>query len=193
MGRQRARTKKRTVGNSAHIPYTPNPSHSRHHAGLLKTKIRRGTYMSRKSTKGALRPAAQTAAILSLVISLTASAHAQTTAPADAAAPAAQAQAPEAALATPPATPPAAAPKPAAPKSRECTRLPLSDIQAGKEKTIEVARLRLGEYAEKVAKQKGWKSWDKSLETVTCEEYLWVPILGQEYKCLIAATFCKKS
>jgi hypothetical protein len=93
----------------------------------------------------------------------------------------------------PPAAMVPAAPKPAASKPRECTRLPLSDIQAGREKTIEVARIRLGEYADKVARQRGWKSWDKSLETVSCAEYLWVPIIGQEYKCLITATFCKKS
>ena len=87
---------------------------------------------------------------------------------------------------------PFASTKPAG-KARECTRLPLSDIQAGREKTIEVARIRLGEYADKVAKQKGWKSWEKSLETVSCAEYLWVPIIGQEYKCLITATFCKRT
>jgi hypothetical protein len=79
-----------------------------------------------------------------------------------------------------------------APKARECTRLPLSDIQVGKDKTIEVARLRLDEYVAKVGKQRGWKSWDKSLETVACEDYLYVPLLGQEYKCLVTATFCKK-
>jgi hypothetical protein len=81
----------------------------------------------------------------------------------------------------------------AATKGRECTRLPLSDIQVGKEKTIEVARLRLDEYVAKVGKQKGWKTWDKSLETIACEDYLFVPLLGQEYKCLVTATFCKKS
>jgi hypothetical protein len=90
------------------------------------------------------------------------------------------------------APPPAGAAKPAA-KPRECTRLPLSDIQVGKEKTIEVARLRLDEYVAQVGKQRGWKSWDKSLETIACEDYLYVPVLGQEYKCLVTATFCKKS
>jgi len=92
-------------------------------------------------------------------------------------------------------TPPAVAAPPAkiVAKSRECTRLPLSDIQVGREKTIEVARLRLDEYIAKVAKEKKWKSWDKSLETVACDEYLFVPLLGQEYKCLVTATFCKKS
>jgi hypothetical protein len=105
---------------------------------------------------------------------------------------------------TPPATPSAASPNAVAPppagaaskqaaKPRECTRLPLSDIQVGKDKTIEVARLRLDEYVAKVGKQRGWKSWDKSLETVACEDYLFVPLLGQEYKCLVTATFCKKS
>jgi hypothetical protein len=98
--------------------------------------------------------------------------------------------------ATPPPLPAAIAPPPAAaaPKSaakpRECT---LSDIQLGKDKTIEVARLRLDEYVAKVGKQRGWKSWDKSLETIACEDYLYVPLLGQEYKCLVTATFCKKS
>lgn len=87
---------------------------------------------------------------------------------------------------------PNAFPKPTS-KPRECTRLPLSDIQVGKDKTIEVARLRLDEYVAKVGKQRGWKSWDKSLEAITCEDYLYVPLLGQEYKCLVAATFCKKS
>jgi hypothetical protein len=95
--------------------------------------------------------------------------------------------------AAPAANAPAAAAAKAAGKPRECTRLPLSDIQVGKEKTIEVARLRLDEYVAKVGKQRGWKSWDKSLETTSCEDYLFVPLLGQEYKCLVTATFCKKS
>jgi hypothetical protein len=112
------------------------------------------------------------------------------------------ATAPSAQTATPPpasvapnaaALPPAGAAAISAPKPRECTRLPLSDIQVGKDKTIEVARLRLDEYVTKVGKQRGWKSWDKSLETVSCEDYLFVPLLGQEYKCLVTATFCKKS
>ncbi len=93
--------------------------------------------------------------------------------------------------AAPPAITPSA-PQPVA-KPRECTRLPLSDIQVGKDKTIEVARLRLDEYVAKVGKQRGWKSWDKSLETIACEDYLYVPLLGQEYKCLVTATFCKKA
>jgi hypothetical protein len=90
-------------------------------------------------------------------------------------------------------TAPAAAPAKPAAKPRECTRLPLSDIQVGREKTVEVARFRLDEYIAKVGKQRKWKSWDKSLETVSCEDYLFVPLLGQEYKCLVTATFCKKS
>ena len=78
-------------------------------------------------------------------------------------------------------------------KGRDCTRLPLSDIQVGKDKTIEVARLRLDEYIAKVGAKRGWKSWDKSQEAVTCDEYLFVPFLGQEYKCMVTATFCRKS
>jgi hypothetical protein len=116
-------------------------------------------------------------------------AHAQTAAPSQTA-PAATAAPVAAGAVAAPAV--AAAPKLAA-KARECTRLPLSDIQVGKDKTIEVARLRLDEYVAKVGKQRGWKSWDKSLETVACEDYLYVPLLGQEYKCLVTATFCKKS
>ena len=56
-----------------------------------------------------------------------------------------------------------------------------------------MARFRLVEYIAKVGKQRRWTSWDKSLETVSCEDYLFVPLLGQEYKCLVTATFCKKS
>ena len=104
------------------------------------------------------------------------------------------------AVTLPPAAPQPAATKVLAPaikgtpaKGRECTRLPLSDIQVGRDKTIEVARLRLDEYMAKVGKQKSWKSWDKSLETVSCEDYLNVPFLGQEYKCMVTATFCRKS
>jgi hypothetical protein len=88
---------------------------------------------------------------------------------------------------------PVAAPAKPVSKPRECTRLPLSDIQFGREKTIEVARLRLDEYITQVGKQRKWKTWDKSLETISCEDYLFVPLLGQEYKCLVTATFCKKS
>lgn len=83
--------------------------------------------------------------------------------------------------------------KPAPPsQGRACTRLPLSDIQVGREKTIEIARLRLDEYMAKVGAKRGWKSWDKSQETITCDEYLFVPFLGQEYKCMVTATFCRK-
>ena len=97
-------------------------------------------------------------------------------------------------------TAPAAAPQPTAAAttraksaaSRACTRLPLSDIQVGRDETIRVARIRLGEYADKVAKARGWKAYDKSAETVACEDYLFVPLLGQEYKCLVTATFCAK-
>ncbi len=81
--------------------------------------------------------------------------------------------------------------KTAAPHGKSCTRLPLSDIQFGRENTIKVARDKLEDYAQKVAKEKGWKNgYTRSNETATCEDYLWLPIGGQEYKCLVTATFC---
>jgi hypothetical protein len=86
---------------------------------------------------------------------------------------------------------PAGAKKPVAAAGQpNCTRLPLSDIQFTQEKTTEVARMRLGEYAQKVATQRGWKSFRKSDETVSCEVYLYLGPLGTEYKCLVTATFC---
>jgi hypothetical protein len=74
----------------------------------------------------------------------------------------------------------------------QCTRLPLSDIQIGREATIAAAREKLDDYAAKIAKQRGWGPTKKSAETVSCEDYLYLPILGQEYKCLVTATFCAK-
>ena len=124
------------------------------------------------------------AATLSAFISLSCVAEAQVTA----------APAPKAAVsppATPGAAPAVAAKRPAAP--RECTRLPLSDIQFGREYTIKVAREKLEEYAQKVAKARGWKNgYTRSAETASCEDYLWLPVGGQEYKCLVTATFCRK-
>lgn len=79
------------------------------------------------------------------------------------------------------------------PIARECTRLPLSDIQFGREYTIKVAREKLEDYAQKVAKDKGWKNgYTRSAEAASCEDYLWLPVGGQEYKCLVTATFCRK-
>lgn len=76
---------------------------------------------------------------------------------------------------------------------RACMRLPLSDIQFGREHTIKVAREKLEEYAQKEAAKRGWKNgYTRSAETATCEDYLWLPIGGQEYKCLVTATFCQK-
>lgn len=112
--------------------------------------------------------------------------------------------APVAAPATSPATPaaavvptaaaPAAAAKAAGPgKREECTRLPLSDIAFGREATIAQARMRLGEYADKVAKTRGWTAYAKSAEVASCEVYIdFGPLVGTEYKCLLAATFCRK-
>jgi hypothetical protein len=80
----------------------------------------------------------------------------------------------------------------AAPASK-CTRLPLSDIQVGREATIEAARQKLDEYAAVIAKKRGWTGpLKKSAETVACEDYLFLPLIGQEYKCLVTATFCAK-
>jgi hypothetical protein len=75
---------------------------------------------------------------------------------------------------------------------KACTRLPLSDIQFGRENTIKVAREKLEDYAKKVAQEKGWKGYTRSAETATCEDYLWLPLGGQEYKCLVTATYCSK-
>lgn len=82
---------------------------------------------------------------------------------------------------------------PAAPGAPGCTRLPLSDIQFTREKTIEVARMRLDEYAQKVSTQRGWKGFKKSDETIACDVYLNLGPLGTEYKCLVTATFCPQS
>jgi hypothetical protein len=94
------------------------------------------------------------------------------------------------------ATPVASAPAKAAPAkataAKKCMRLPLSDIAFEREPTIAQARMRLGEYAEAEAKKRGWGATTKSLETVSCEVYLVLPLLGTEYKCLVTATFCTK-
>lgn len=103
------------------------------------------------------------------------------------------APAPTVAAAATPAPSSAAAPAKKPAVGRECTRLPLSDIQFGRENTITVARGKLEEYAQKVAKERGWKNgYTRANETATCEDYLWLPVGGQEYKCLVTATFCRK-
>jgi hypothetical protein len=84
-------------------------------------------------------------------------------------------------------------PPKSAPKPQECTRLPLTDIAFGREATIAQAQMRLGEYAGKEAKKRGWSSYAKSAEMASCEVYIdFGPLVGTEYKCLIAATFCRK-
>jgi hypothetical protein len=110
----------------------------------------------------------------------------------------AAAQAPAAAPATGSKAPPAAAAtaSPAAKNApaRACTRLPLSDIQVGREATIASARKKLiEEYAPAHTKGLGWKSFTVSNETASCEDYLYLPLIGQEYRCLVTATFCRKS
>ena len=53
--------------------------------------------------------------------------------------------------------------------------------------------MRLGEYADKEAKRRGWTAYAKSAETASCEVYIdFGPLVGTEYKCLLAATFCRK-
>ena len=95
--------------------------------------------------------------------------------------------------AAPPVVAPAAPGKATPGKREECTRLPLSDIAFGREATIAQARMRLGEYADKEAKRRGWSTYVKSAETASCEVYIdFGPLVGTEYKCLLAATFCRK-
>jgi hypothetical protein len=118
-------------------------------------------------------------------------------APAALAAPAVPASAPPATTAAPVGVTPAPAAKAVArstPGKREdCTRLPLSDIAFGREATIAQARMRLGEYADKEAKKRGWATYVKSAEVSSCEVYIdFGPLVGTEYKCLLAATFCRK-
>ena len=74
-----------------------------------------------------------------------------------------------------------------------CMRLPLSDIQFGREYTIKIAREKLEEYAKEEAARRGWKGpLTRSNETVSCEDYLWLPIGGQEYRFLVTATYCRR-
>lgn len=85
------------------------------------------------------------------------------------------------------------APKAASSAAARCMRLPLSDIAVGRPETVAQAQLRLSEYAVVEAKRRGWKgTLAKSSETVQCEDYLYLPLIGQEYKCLVTATFCVK-
>jgi hypothetical protein len=97
--------------------------------------------------------------------------------------------------AAPPVVPLAASPIAKSPitKREECTRLPLSDIAFGRDATIAQARMRLGEYADKEAKKRGWPSYSKAAESVSCEVYIdFGPLVGTEYKCLVTASFCRK-
>jgi hypothetical protein len=116
-----------------------------------------------------------TALVLSLAAATTALAQAPTPSPTPAAAPA-----------------PAAAPKAARAPTEKCMRLPLSDIAFGRDGTIAQTRMRLDEYAQAERAKRGWGPLTKSRETIDCEVYLVLPVLGTEYKCLITATFCTK-
>jgi hypothetical protein len=102
----------------------------------------------------------------------------------------AQAPTPTPAQAVAPA-PTVAAKAPRAP-TEKCMRLPLSDIAFGRDGTIAQTRMRLDEYAQAERAKRGWGALTKSRETIDCEVYLVLPVLGTEYKCLITATFCAK-
>ncbi|MEM1371009.1 MAG: hypothetical protein AAGG72_02150 [Pseudomonadota bacterium] len=74
-----------------------------------------------------------------------------------------------------------------------CTRLPLSDVAFGKEAAIESARVKLRDYAKRVAAERGWnvaRGFTESNEKVSCEVYLDLGPLGTEYQCLVTRTFC---
>lgn len=78
--------------------------------------------------------------------------------------------------------------------SQRCMRLPLTDIAFGEQATIAQARKRLDEYAVKEGIKRGYGKgpFVKSAETASCTEYLYLPFLGQEYKCLVTTTYCTK-
>ena len=72
-----------------------------------------------------------------------------------------------------------------------CTRLPLSDIAFGKPETIAQATGKLDEYAERVARQRGWKGrLRRSNLTSSCSVWIDFGPFGTEYKCLVTATYC---
>ncbi|MGF1649852.1 MAG: hypothetical protein ACFCUN_05325 [Hyphomicrobiaceae bacterium] len=79
--------------------------------------------------------------------------------------------------------------------SSRCTRLPLSDVAFGREASIQSAREKLRDYANDVARQRGWSvpnGFTESNEIVSCEVYLDLGPLGVEYQCLVTTTFCVK-
>ncbi len=79
--------------------------------------------------------------------------------------------------------------------SGSCMRLPLSDVAFGKPAATDAARGKLLEYANDQAKKRKWPAGRplvSSNETVSCEVYLDVPLIGTEYRCLVTATFCQK-
>ena len=79
-------------------------------------------------------------------------------------------------------------------RAENCTRLPLSDVAFGKKAATESARVKLLEYAYRIAKKRGWpegRPFAKSRETVSCKVYLDFGPFGTEYRCLVTATFCQ--
>jgi hypothetical protein len=80
----------------------------------------------------------------------------------------------------------------AIPVGKQCFRMTLSDIQVGREETIRSARQKLtDEYAPFAAKERKLKGKlsGPTNEAVRCEDYLWLPLIGQEYKCFLTATY----
>jgi hypothetical protein len=83
----------------------------------------------------------------------------------------------------------------ATPIGKSCLRMTLSDIQVGREETIQSARKKLREeYVPAAAKHRGLRGQlaGPTNEVVRCEDYLWLPLIGQEYKCFVTATYCAK-
>jgi len=78
----------------------------------------------------------------------------------------------------------------------KCMRLGMSDVAFGKPAAIKSAREKLGDYAKKTAKKRGWavgKGLSKSNEKLPwCKVYLKFGPFGTEYRCLVTATFCQK-
>lgn len=90
---------------------------------------------------------------------------------------------------------PLAADTKSVPVGKSCFRMTLSDIQIGRDETIASARKKLmEEYAPATARSRGLKGRLSvpTNEAIRCEDYLWLPILGQEYKCFVTATFCAR-
>jgi hypothetical protein len=80
--------------------------------------------------------------------------------------------------------------------SAKCMRPGMSDVAFGKDAAIKSAHEKLIPYAEKIARQRGWRQTTNlrrtNMKTVSCEVYLDLGLLGTEYRCLVRATFCER-